>query len=256
MTRHEKHDEVFWDNLLEEIDLEGTDLAAAEARMSAAEDVPLAPGQAERMVRHATHGVPVLKLRERKGNPFQRWLRAAVILMGSSTTLTVGTVAAATVAVAYLVWSVGQRSRETMTDEMALELLWQPDQPEQDRMSAMLKVAMRAEEGVVALRALRDDAATPQPIVNAATLGVARLAELIQIQPPQRLTGRFQDIGPATLLLADATLPIESRALHVERLIVSIGTAVGELRCMPAQTADIAQSRDKKLNWLRYQLTR
>lgn len=257
MNERNKHDEVFWDDLLEEIDLEVGDLAAAEARMSAAEDVELAPGQAERMVRHATHGVPVLKLREPKANPFRRWLRAAVILMGSSTTLTVGTVAAATTVVAvYLVWSEGQRSAETMSDEMALELLWQPEQPDQDRISATLKVATRAELGILALKAIRDDQSEPPPLAQLAGDGLSRLLMLLEVYPPQRLPGRFQDAHPAAEMAKDRNLPIESRALQIERLIVSAGTAIGELRCMPTQAGAVRTSRDKKLDRLRHQITR
>ncbi len=250
----EPDDEAFWDEAIAHADLQVGDLEAAEERLQDGDDAPLPQGMAETLVRHATHPAPTRGLQESGVGKLRQWMRAAVILMGSSTMLTAGTMG--TLVVVYLVWSAGQKSRETMTDEMAIELLWQTDQPERARMSATLKVAQRAEEGIVALRSLRVDPTTPQPLAAGVIAGLGRLRELVEIQPPQRLPGRFQDISEAALASKDAAQPVVARAQQLERLIISIGTAVGELRCMPAQTNDLAQTRTSMVNRLRYQLTR
>lgn len=257
MNEREKHDEVFWNDLLEEIDLEVGDLEAAEARMSAAEDEELAPGQAEKMMRHATHGVPVLRLREPKANPFRRWLRAAVILMGSSTTLTVGTVAAATtVVVVYLVWSGGRFSRDTMSYEQQLELLAREDQPDTHRQAAMFWVAARAGRGVLALRATRSDVNAPATLADGAQVGLARIATLLAVEPPQRLRRFCPDIDGAISRLSDAELPLDVRALELERLILGIGSDIGELRSMVANPPTLSVDLQGHLSTLQKILSR
>lgn len=175
MTRREKHDEVFWDDLLAEIDLEGTDLAAAEARLSAVEDVPLAPGQAEKMVRHATHGVPVLRLRKRK---VQGWTRAAAVLLGSAL------LTAATVVVVLLLWPEERDSRLTLEDETQLALLAQPDQPEAHRQTAMTWVGARVGRAIVTLQAVRDNADAAPELVSGARAGLAWIGTLVSVEPP------------------------------------------------------------------------
>lgn len=259
MNERNKHDEVFWDDLLEEIDLEVGDLAAAEARMSAAEDVELAPGQAERMVRHATHGVPVLKLREPKANPFRRWLRAAVILMGSSTTLTVGTVAAATTVVVVVTWLwSGRDSRDNLYHEYEtqLALLQQPDQPEAHRQTAMAYVTSRIGVGILALRTTREDTSAPATLVDGARKGIERISTLLAVEPPQRLGKFCADIDATISRLGDAGITLDVRALELERLILGIGSDIGELRSMVANPPTLSVGRQRHLGNLQKLLAR
>lgn len=257
MNERNKHDEVFWNDLLEEIDLEVGDLAAAEARMSAAEEVELAPGQAEKMVRHATHGVPVLKLREPKANPFRRWLRAALILMGSSTTLTVGTVAAATTVVAvYLVWSVGRNSKDTMSYEQALELLARSDQPEAHRSSAMGKIHQRIAFGITTLRAIRDDTAAPTELVSGARSGLAWIEELLSVQPPPLRQTVREDLDRAAEEAVSATLTTTARLQGLGRVVEATSGDICALRSMPDLSPDLIEGRDRTIRFLQFELKR
>lgn len=258
MNEREKHDEVFWNDLLEEIDLEVGDLAAAEARLSAAEDEELAPGQAEKMVRHATHGVPVLRLREPKASPFRRWLRAAVILMGSSTTLTVGTVAAATtvVVVAYLVWSEGRFSKDTMSYEQQIELLAREDQPVKHRQSAMLWVAGRIAKVIDTLTVIRRDTTSPPTLADGASSGLNWIGSLLSVEPPSVHPTLGADIDLEASLAKDDSLGVDVRLQAIGRLLAAAAGEISALRSMPTSVPDLLDSRRRKLDGFRVLLNR
>ncbi|MBK9129762.1 MAG: hypothetical protein IPM13_18555 [Phycisphaerales bacterium] len=245
MTRREKHDEVFWDDLLEEIDLEGTDLAAAEARMSAAEDVPLAPGQAEKMVRHATHGVPVLRLRERK---VRGWTKAAAVLLGSAL------LTAATVAV--LVWAVGRDSRDTMSYEQQIELLAREDQPVEHRLSAMGWVGGRIAKVIDTLTAIRNDTASPPNLADGASSGLSWIASLLSVEPPPIRPTLGADVELEATLARDGSLDAEVRLRAVGRLIEAAAGEISALRSMPTTVPDLLDSRSKTLARFRALLNR
>ena len=242
MTRREKDDEVFWDDLLEEIDLEGMDLAAAEARMSAAEAVPLAPGQAERMARHATHGVPVLRLRERK---VRGWTKAAAVLLGSAL------LTAATVAV--VLW-LGRDSRLTLDYETKLALLAQPDQPEAHRQTAMTWIGARVGRAIVTLQAVRDNADAAPELVSGARAGLAWIGTLVSVEPPPLRQTPYEALDDAIATALSVALGTDVRLQALGRITDAAAGDVSALRSIVAPSDELREDLQVQLGNLRWWL--
>ena len=249
MNEREKHDEVFWNDLLEEIDLEVGDLAAAEARLSAAEDEELAPGQAEKMVRHATHGVPVLRLREPKA---QTWTKAAAVLLGSALL----TAATTVVVVAYLVWSEGRFSKDTMSYEQQIELLAREDQPVKHRQSAMLWVAGRIAKVIDTLTVIRRDTTSPPTLADGASSGLNWIGSLLSVEPPSVHPTLGADIDLEASLAKDDSLGVDVRLQAIGRLLAAAAGEISALRSMPTSVPDLLDSRRRKLDGFRVLLNR
>ena len=242
MNEREKHDEAFWNDLLEEIDLEVGDLAAAEARMSAAEAEELAPGQAEKMVRHATHGVPVLRLREPKA---QTWTKAAAVLLGS---------ALLTAATVFLVWSAGRNSKDTMSYEQQIELLARADQPDKHRQTAIAWVSARVGRAIVTLQAVRDNADAAPELVSGARTGLSWIGTLVSVEPPPLPQTPYAALDDAIAAALNAGLGTEARLQALGRIIDAAAGDVSALRSIVGPSVELREDLQVQLGNLRWWL--
>ncbi len=237
-------DDAGWDALMEQLDLDVTDLRAAEARLQQGGEAPLSPAMAEAMVRDATRVVPLLRLRARR---VQRWSRVAAMVLGAAL-LTAGIV--------FLLWPWARDSRDTMTYRMQLQLLESSDQPVDHRRTAMAWVASRVGRSVFTLQAIRDDVVTPPALAEGARLGLGRLLTLLAVEPPQRLNAYYENLDLAGERARDPSLAPALRALELERLILGAGSEIGAMRTMPAMSPVLGKDRDRYLSGLQRWLMR
>jgi hypothetical protein len=141
--------------------------------LAVAEDEPLDAGRIDAIVREVTapaRARPQL-LRPRT---WSTGLRVAALLVG----LLLVTAAAVVLAPAAL-WPEAARSSESMDYSQAVELLRQPKASLNARSSALRQTFQRARYGIQSIRALVEDAATPETLRAGATEGLGRLRDVL-----------------------------------------------------------------------------
>lgn len=220
------------------------ELAEAEARLAAldAEDlVPVRPEWIEATVAKVAGKPPRVH-----GGRLRRAAAAAVAffaLHGFATAATVTAVSAVAVT-AVVLWPEGANSSETMSYELACQLLLRQDESDDNRASAMFQIVRRVQGAIVALQAVDRDSQRESAVRSAAADGLRQIAECLagrQVTPTMALV-----LDPLPTL-QKLRLPEGANALTEQDLTfcssaVCIGLA--SLHNMPIPSDRLAKDRE------------
>lgn len=252
-SQREDDADRFWNRAVERLErMDVRELAEAERRLAAGEDVPLSAGEVDAIV-----GEVVGTGRGGAGATAPRprtWLRrlrpAAVIPLAAA-------LAAAGVFV-WLIWPEGQHSSQTMSFKQAIAILQRRDQPMEHRSSALKLVYGRVRFGIEALREVRSAPETPPALRVYAADALAELRDTL-FDPSRRVL----DPPPDDQRLVDAGRTIRSNTEVLEaRLtsaaIVKSATALGiaAIRDVPSRLPDLSSQADALRDWLALELSR
>jgi hypothetical protein len=222
------------------------ELAEAEARLAALDGeelVAVQPEWIDATVAKVAAAAPVAR-----AGRLRRAAAAAVAFFALHGFATAATVTAVAVT-AVVLWPEGRNSSETMSYELARQLLLQQDESDDKRASAMFQIVRRVQGVLGALQAVDRDAQLDSAVRGAAADGLRQIADC--------LAGRQTTPTPATVVDPLPTLetlrsPGGAKALTEPDLIACTRAAcsgLASLRNMPTSSDRLVA--DREVYWRR-----
>lgn len=265
MTRTEDRD---WEAMLASIDLatNDDDLAAAERQLrelTADEVVEVRPEWVEATVALATAPASAA---EEAPEPVEEpapapqgsgwWRRtqrlaaaamAFVSLHAAATAATVTVVTVVTVTAVVLLWPSGQHSNTTMPFRLALEIQLRADQPEGDRLSALVQACRRIKAVVLSLRTVRDRADEDPVLVEAARNALVVLGRQLAGTVTLPISEVDDTLVQSLAIVQDASQGVPTRLFHLTAATAVATSGIAAIVGMSDCTPRVEDSRRKLL---------
>lgn len=226
------------------------ELVAAEARLAALDHEQLVAVRSEWI--DDTVAMVAGKPQTVRGGRLRRAAAAAVAFLalhGFATAATVTAVSAVAVT-AVVLWPERANSNETMSYELAIEILLREDQAEEDRASGMVQIVRRVKGCVDALRFVGGAVGADEGVRAAAAGGLREIRDCMGGAMSSSAALTCVDPLPTVLSVFD---PVSPRVLDLDGVSICIRGAragIGAMKAMPESNARLSKDREVALRRL------
>jgi len=224
------------------------ELVAAEARLAALDDdqvVDVDPVWVESVVEKVAAGrVPV-----RMGR-LRRIAAAAVAFFALHGFATAATVTAVSAVAAVVLWPARHNSSETMSYDLALQMLLREDQPEEDRASAMFQIVRRVRGAIDALHLVQRTDGVDRSVQTAAVAGLQRIGECLAGRGAVPTVADLIDPLPTIEIVRSPAGSQRFTIADVELCVAGACRGVGAMHAMPPSNSRLVKDREVLLRRL------
>jgi len=118
----------------------------------------------------------------------------------------------------WLIWPREQKSSDTMTYQMAIDLLDAPSQPSDARLSALAQTTERIREGISRLQSIRDDTQSPDVVRQAASYELTLLRDVVATPELPRPLPVDDTLAEQVSTALDHDVPISTRISAITQI--------------------------------------